>query len=46
VALAVDPMTPTTLYAGTGGFDDEAVFKSTNGGISWSRVAQNFGSAV
>jgi hypothetical protein len=31
-ALAVDPSTPTTLYAGIGG----GVFKSTDGGRSWS----------
>src|SRR5256885_10222887 len=31
-ALAIDPMTPGTLYAGTGG---GGVFKSTNGGGSW-----------
>ena len=32
IALAIDPVTPTTLYAGTyvGG-----VFKSTNGGATW-----------
>ena len=32
-ALAIDPATPTTLYAGTYG---GGVFKSTNGGGSWS----------
>jgi hypothetical protein len=31
-SLAIDPTTPTTLYAGTGG----GVFKSTNGGGNWS----------
>jgi hypothetical protein len=31
-ALAIDPVTPTTLYAATPG----GVFKSTNGGASWS----------
>jgi len=31
-ALAIDPTTPTTLYAGTNG----GVFRSTNGGNSWS----------
>jgi hypothetical protein len=30
--VAVDPVTPTTLYAGSGG----GVFKSTDGGTSWS----------
>ncbi|MGQ9568633.1 MAG: hypothetical protein ACUVWW_11370, partial [Anaerolineae bacterium] len=33
-ALAIDPATPTTLYAGTWG----GVFKSTNGGGNWSAV--------
>ena len=33
-ALAIDPATPTTLYAGTYG----GVFKSTDGGGSWSAV--------
>jgi len=31
-ALAIDPRTPTTLYAGT----SAGVYKSTNGGTSWS----------
>src|SRR3989442_1489791 len=34
-ALAIDPQTPTTLYAGTSG---SGVFKSTDGGASWSAV--------
>ena len=33
-ALAIDPATPVTLYAGTWG----GVFKSTNGGGNWSAV--------
>ena len=33
-ALAIDPQTPSTVYAGTGG----GVFKSTNGGASWSVI--------
>ncbi len=32
-ALAIDPATPSTLYAGT---DGGGVFKSTNGGGNWS----------
>jgi photosystem II stability/assembly factor-like uncharacterized protein len=32
VALAIDPQTPTTLYAGT----YDGVFQSTDGGASWS----------
>ena len=34
-ALAIDPMTPATLYAGTG---NDGAFKSTNGGGNWSAV--------
>src|SRR5437773_7234957 len=34
-ALAIDPQTPTTLYAGSSG---DGVFKSTDGGGSWSAV--------
>ncbi|HEY7189415.1 MAG TPA: hypothetical protein VH436_22815, partial [Vicinamibacterales bacterium] len=33
-AIAVDPQTPSTLYAGTKG----GVFKSTDGGSEWSPV--------
>ena len=33
LALAVDPQNPSTVYAGTAG---GGVFKSTNGGASWS----------
>jgi hypothetical protein len=32
-ALAINPTTPTTLYAGTG---DGGVFKSTDGGATWT----------
>ena len=35
-ALAVDPQTPTTVYAGTSGFDVWGVFKSVDGGIHWN----------
>ena len=31
-ALAIDPLTPTTVYAGAG----TRLFKSTNGGANWS----------
>ena len=41
-ALAIDPMTPTTLYLGTNGgtgqTSDDGVFKSTDGGASWTAV--------
>ena len=33
-ALALDPTTPTTVYAGT----SQGVFKTTDGGTSWSPV--------
>ncbi len=35
-ALAIDPATPTTLYAGT---RQSGVFKSTDGGASWSAAS-------
>ncbi len=35
MALAVDPSTPGTLYAGTNGF---GIFKSTTGGQSWEAI--------
>ena len=35
LSLAIDPATPTTLYAGTEG---GGVFKSTNGGGNWITV--------
>jgi hypothetical protein len=35
-ALAIDPSAPTTVYAGSG--PGGGVFKSTNGGASWSAV--------
>ena len=34
-ALAIDPVTPSTLYAGTEG----GVFKTTDGGANWSAVS-------
>jgi photosystem II stability/assembly factor-like uncharacterized protein len=34
-ALAIDPNSPGTIYAGTGG---SGVFKTTNGGSQWSAV--------
>ena len=41
-ALAIDPVTPTTLYAASGTYYAAAtgrgVFKSTDGGGSWTRI--------
>ena len=34
-SLVIDPLTPTTLYAGTPG----GMFKSTDGGATWSASA-------
>ena len=34
-SVAIDPMTPTTLYAGQ---HDNAVYRSTNGGETWTRT--------
>lgn len=34
-AVVIDPISPQTLYCGT---QNEGVFKSTNGGASWSHV--------
>lgn len=36
-ALAIDPKTPTTVYAGTG-TDRAGVFKSTDGGTTWTAM--------
>ncbi len=41
--LAIDPTTPTTLYAGTFG---GVVFKSADGGSSWSAVTDLTGKSV
>ena len=35
LSIAIDPVLPTILYAGTQG---GGVFRSTNGGSSWSPV--------
>ena len=36
-AIVIDPVTHTTVYAGTGGFGT-GVFKSTNAGATWSAI--------
>lgn len=44
ISLALDPVNPRTLYAGTGNsrprntFEGTGIFSSTNGGESWSRI--------
>jgi len=41
--VVIDPLTPTTLYAGTGvgrnGYGGGSVFKSTDGGETWSAAS-------
>jgi photosystem II stability/assembly factor-like uncharacterized protein len=39
-ALAIDPATPATLYAGTADYQEGpgGVFQSTNGGVTWQAV--------
>lgn len=48
-AFAQDPTTPNTIYVGTGEgwFNADAIeglgiFKSTDGGVTWNRLAANF----
>lgn len=36
--MVIDPNNPSTLYAGTGGFFGGDVYKSTNGGESWTSI--------
>ena len=47
-SLAIDPVTPTTLYAGTRNLraSSESVFKSTDGGVHWSRSGDGIAFAV
>ena len=40
--IAIDPATPATIYAGT----ERGVFKSVNGGGSWSQAGASFSSLV
>src|SRR5207247_4185157 len=35
-AFAIDPLTPTTLYAGAMTIGGAAVYKSTNSGVNWN----------
>ncbi len=42
-AIAVDPMTPTTVYAGTGEYPTQSagdgLFRSLDAGVTWTRIA-------
>ncbi len=51
-AIAIDPNNPNTIYAGTGEtrlsfntttFEGNGLYKSTDGGISWTRIINGFG---
>jgi hypothetical protein len=52
--LAIDPLTPSVLYAGTGeptyaqqyGWGGFGVFKSTNGGATWIQVNNTMGNVL
>jgi hypothetical protein len=41
-ALVLDPTTPTTLFAGI----NEGVFKSTDGGVSWTASSTGMGDSA
>jgi hypothetical protein len=43
LAVAIDPFTPSTLYAGT---DDGGVYRSTDGGGSWTGLGAVAGGAA
>ncbi|MFZ1289031.1 MAG: hypothetical protein WAR79_03015 [Melioribacteraceae bacterium] len=52
-AIAIDPNNPNTVYAGTGEsagganntfFEGDGLYKTTDGGISWTRITNGFGS--
>jgi hypothetical protein len=45
-SLAIDPTTPTTLYAGTRCTDQIGVLKSINGGANWTAAATGIPSFV
>ncbi|MBK7980660.1 MAG: hypothetical protein IPK06_11840 [Ignavibacteriae bacterium] len=51
-AIAIDPNNPNTVYAGTGEamaglnnvtFEGDGLYKSTDGGISWTKITNGFG---
>ena len=52
-SIAIDPANPDIIYAGTGEtryafnmvtFEGDGLYKSTNGGNSWTRITNGFGS--
>ena len=49
-SLAIDPSSPTTLYAGTAhpftGSNSERVFKSTDGGATWTQTSLDVGAVL
>jgi len=54
-AIAIDPQNPETVFAGTGellaGWDmntysGDGIYKSTNGGSSWTKINQGIGSST
>jgi len=54
-SIAIDPKNPQTVYAGTGevlaGWDmntysGDGIYKSTDGGTSWTKLSQGFGSST
>ena len=45
-SLAIDPLNPLIIYAVVFGTENDGVFKSTNGGQSWSRASAGLGIAA
>ncbi len=54
-AIAIDPGNPETIYAGSGevcyffgyiGFDGKGIFKSTDGGNSWTQITNGIGTVT
>jgi len=43
VRIAFDPVTPNTVYVGTGASSSGGVFKSTNGGTTWAALNTGLG---
>lgn len=54
-AIAIDPSNPNTVYAGTGEsmagfntvtFEGDGLYKSTDGGVSWTNITNGFGNTT